>query len=66
MAPQQVFGWPISIDNEDAYEYALNTDPPNPNPGGDDTVITDEAILAGVQLYWPETWPPAPTTPPEA
>ena len=62
VSPQQVFSWPVSIDNEDAYEYAINAE--NPDPGGDPTVITDEAILAGVQQYWPQEWPPPPTTGP--
>jgi hypothetical protein len=31
----------------DAYEYALNTEVPN--PGGDPAVITDSQILAAVQ-----------------
>jgi len=48
-----MMAYPLSIDNEAGYEYALNTDPPNPDPGGDPTVITDAAILSGVQTYWP-------------
>ena len=33
----------------DAYEYALNTDPPVERPGNDPAVITDGQILAAVQ-----------------
>lgn len=63
VTPQQVFMWPVSIDNETAYEYAVAAD--NPDPGGDAGVVTDGAILAGVQQYWPATWPPpAPPAPP--
>lgn len=41
--------WPVSSaqDIEDAYEFAVNSD--NPNPGGDPTVITDQQILSAVQ-----------------
>lgn len=41
--------WPVSsrTDIEEAYEFAVNSD--NPNPGGDPTVITDGQILAAVQ-----------------
>jgi len=34
-------------DIEDAYAYAMNSG--NPNPGGDETVITDQMILSAVQ-----------------
>lgn len=63
VAAWRVFQWPLSIDNEAAYESALIADPPNPNPGGDPSVITDAAILSGVQAHWPEVWPPEGTTP---
>jgi hypothetical protein len=43
--------WPVAIDNEAAYESAVIAE--NPNPGGDESVITDGAILAGVQTHWP-------------
>lgn len=41
--------WPVSsqTDIEAAYEFAVNSD--NPNPGGDPTVITDAQILSAVQ-----------------
>jgi hypothetical protein len=48
---QTVFMWPVSIDNEAAYSYAVDSD--NPNPGGDPGVISDAAIQAGVQAHWP-------------
>jgi hypothetical protein len=53
-APEHVlfrFMWPISIDNETAYEFALgnNVDHPGADPG----VITDANIQAGVQAHWP-------------
>jgi len=41
--------WHISSNSEieEAYEYAVNSE--NPNPGGDDGAITDAMILAQVQ-----------------
>jgi hypothetical protein len=48
------FLWPLAVDNETAYEYALNLDPPNPNPGSDPGVISDGAIQSGIQTHWPE------------
>lgn len=49
--------WPLSAasDVEAAYASALAAG--NPNPGGDETVVTDGMILANVQAYWPD--PPA-------
>jgi len=44
--------WDVCIDTEEAYEYALNV--PVENPGADETVITDAAILSSVQLHWPD------------
>jgi hypothetical protein len=58
---QTVFMWPVSIDNEDAYSYAV--DSANPNPGGDPGVISDAAIQAGVQAHWP---PDPSTSPPQS
>ena len=53
--------WPVSsaTDVADAYEYAVNSD--NPNPGGDDTVITDEMILSKVQPILNPSLPDLPT-----
>lgn len=50
-AALNVFMWPLAVDNEVAYEYAINAD--NPSPGGDSTVITDANIQAGIQAHWP-------------
>lgn len=54
--------WPVSSlsDIEAAYEYAVISE--NPNPGGDDTVITDQQILSAVQLILN---PPPPPDPPQ-
>ena len=41
----------------DAYEYAINSD--NPNPGKDPAVITDAMILGAVQALFAELNPPA-------
>jgi hypothetical protein len=43
--------WPVCIDTEAAYESAVAAE--NPNPGGDESVITDAAIGAAVQAHWP-------------
>ena len=54
------FMWPIAIDNEADYEYAINSD--NPNPGGDPGVISDAKLQAGIQAHWPtDTTVPLPT-----
>jgi hypothetical protein len=42
-------------DVEDAYASALAAN--NPNPGGDESVITDGMILAHVQGNWPPAVP---------
>jgi hypothetical protein len=52
-----VLMYPVSIDTEAAYEYALSTG--KPDPGGDPTVITDGAILSAVQAHWPADAAPA-------
>ena len=45
--------WPLSAasDVEAAYASALAAG--NPDPGGDEGVITDGMILANVQAHWP-------------
>lgn len=45
--------WPIATasDVEAAYASALAAD--NPDPGGDESVITDQMILGLVQANWP-------------
>ena len=58
--------WPVSTtsDVEAAYAYAIAAE--NPNPGGDETVITDAMILAKVQAFWDDTWEnPPPSNFPE-
>jgi hypothetical protein len=55
----QVLAWPLCIDTEEQYEYALDQN--NPNPGGDEGVITDAQIGSAVQVHWPpDPWPPTP------
>jgi hypothetical protein len=44
--------WPVAIDYEAEYASALAAG--NPNPGGDEAVITDPNIGAAVQAHWPE------------
>lgn len=44
--------WPVAIDYEDEYAYAIDNS--NPNPGGDEGVITDANISAAVQAHWPQ------------
>ena len=46
-----VFMWPVSIDYEDEYAYAV--DGGSSNPGGDPGVITDLNLQAAVQAHWP-------------
>ena len=45
------FMWPIAIDNEADYAYALATEG-GPTPGSE-AVINDAKIQAGIQHYWP-------------
>ena len=47
--------WPVSAtaDIEAAYASAVAAD--NPDPGGDESVITDQMILSAVQAHWPAT-----------
>jgi hypothetical protein len=54
--PEQTAGqimWPVSTrgDIESAYASALAAE--NPNPGGDESVITDPMILSAVQAELP-------------
>lgn len=51
VAALNVFMWPVAVDNEAAYEFALGNN--NPNPGDDAGVITDGNIQAGIQAHWP-------------
>ena len=45
------FMWPVAIDYETEYAYAI--DQGNVNPGGDEGVITDANLQAAVQAHWP-------------
>jgi hypothetical protein len=48
-----------AADIEEAYAYALLSE--NPNPGGDETAITDAMILSALQSRWPQDPPPPET-----
>lgn len=50
---QDTMRWEVATaaDVEAAYASALAAG--NPNPGGDETVVTDGMILANVQAAWP-------------
>lgn len=45
------FVWPVSLNTEGEYESALAGG--NENPGGDESVISDQMILSAVQANWP-------------
>jgi len=45
--------WPVCIAADVAAAYASALAAGNPNPGGDDAVVTDGMILANVQAKWP-------------
>jgi hypothetical protein len=45
------FSWPVAIDYETEYAYAVDQD--NPNPGGDEGVISDGNITAAIVAHWP-------------
>lgn len=58
VAPELVIApllWAVASasDIESAYASALAAG--NPDPGGDEAVITDGMILANVQAHWPTT-----------
>lgn len=55
--------WPVvtSSDIEAAYASALAGN--NPDPGGDETVITDGMILASVQAHWDPSFETPPVIP---
>jgi len=48
---QATFAYPIAVDYEAQYASAVAAE--NPNPGGDDSVITDANISTSVQVHWP-------------
>ena len=56
--------WLVSTasDIEAAYASAIAAD--NPNPGGDESVITDGMILSDTQANWDEAWELPPNPPP--
>jgi len=47
----RTFMWPVAIDYEADYEYAVGAG--NENPGGDPGVIGDNELQAAVQAHWP-------------
>ena len=47
-----VFWWPIAIDYEAEYAYAIGEG--NEHPGADPGVITDANISTAIQVHWPE------------
>jgi hypothetical protein len=57
--------WPISVESDVEAAYASALAANNPNPGGDESVITDGMILSKVQANWNVEWeqPPTPPTP---
>jgi len=58
----QLLFWPVCIATEAAYEAALLNHVLN--PGKDESVVTDAAILSAIQASWPpDPWPPESTPP---
>lgn len=55
--------WDVSsaADIEAAYASAIAAE--NPDPGGDESVITDGMILSAVQAHWDPVWENPPTNP---
>lgn len=47
--------WPVALNTEAEYESALVAGVPN--PGNDESVITDGMILSAVQAHWPADTP---------
>lgn len=47
----EYFTWPVALATEAEYASALAGD--NPDPGGDEAVITDNMVLSAVQANWP-------------
>jgi hypothetical protein len=45
--------WPVALSSDVEAAYASALAAANPNPGGDEAVITDGMILAHVQGNWP-------------
>ena len=57
------FVWPLGIDFEADYAYAVDNE--NPNPGGDPGVIGDDEIGSAVQTHWPDPQWTEPEPPPD-
>lgn len=53
LTPELTWAVASAADVEAAYASALAAN--NPNPGGDESVISDGMILANVQAHWPAT-----------
>jgi len=49
--------WPVSSTSDIEAAYASAIAGNNPNPGGDESVITDQMILSAVQAHWQEAQP---------
>lgn len=47
------FAYPVAVGGEAAYASAVAAG--NPNPGGDESVVTDGMILSAIQATWPMT-----------
>jgi len=45
--------WPVSVASDVEAAYASALAAANPNPGGDETVITDAMLLAHIQAAMP-------------
>jgi hypothetical protein len=45
--------WPVSAHSDIEAAYASAIAASNPDPGGDEAVITDQMILSAVQAHWP-------------
>lgn len=49
--------WPVAATSDIEAAYASALAAGNPNPGGDESVITDQMILSAVQANWPPATP---------
>lgn len=54
---QEEMRWSVAAAADVEAAYASAVAAGNPNPGGDDAVITDGMILANVQAAWPDAAP---------
>ena len=53
---------PVADHADEAAAYASALAAGNPNPGGDESVVSDQMILSAVQAHWNPDW----ETPPDA